>query len=200
MDHLIYLVKAAKEAGVPETFIHFFGDGRDTAPKSAHGYLTTILSKLDELNYGKIATITGRYYAMDRDKRWDRVEKAFNALVKGEGEKSGNLLQTILDRYAADQTDEFLTPIIATGVDGSIKDGDTVITFNFRSDRMREISQALGISPPPFETTAVPKDIEIISMTQYKADFPFKNIFPPQVITLFLALILSHIDNGQCIG
>ena len=108
---------------------------------------------------------------MDRDKRWDRVEKAFNALVKGQGEQSGNLLQTIQDRYAQNETDEFLTPIIATGVDGCIKEGDTVITFNFRSDRMREIGQALGISPPPFPTDAVPKNVEIISMTQYKVLF-----------------------------
>jgi 2,3-bisphosphoglycerate-independent phosphoglycerate mutase len=187
IDHLIYLVKAAKEAGVSQTFIHFFGDGRDTSPKSTHGYLTTLLSKLQELQYGKVATITGRYYAMDRDKRWERIEVAYNALVSGEGEKSSNLLDTVQARYDAGETDEFLKPIIATDTDGSIKDDDTIITFNFRSDRMREIAQALGVAPAPFAVKNAPNNIEIISMTQYKSDFPFKNIFPPQTMENVLA-------------
>lgn len=124
---------------------------------------------------------------MDRDKRWERVEVAYNALVSGEGEVSSNLLETIAARYEAGETDEFLKPIIAAGVEGSIKDDDTIITFNFRSDRMREISMALGVSPPPFQLKNPPKNIEIISMTQYKADFPFKNIFPPQTMDNVLA-------------
>jgi 2,3-bisphosphoglycerate-independent phosphoglycerate mutase len=190
------LIKAAQEAGIPETFIHFFCDGRDTAPKSGHGYLNTLLVSLKELNYGKVATITGRYYAMDRDKRWERVQVAYEALVQGKGEASSDPLATIATRYEQGETDEFLKPIIVDA-NGVIKDKDTIIAFNFRSDRMREIAQALGIAPLPLETAVVPKDIEIISMTQYKADFPFKNIFPPQTMANVLAEWLGKLSVTQ---
>ena len=181
LDHLIYLLASAKKAGISKTFVHFFGDGRDTAPKSLTGYLTTLLDWCKKENYGILSTITGRYYAMDRDKRWERVKIAFEGLVQGLGEKSTDALATVNTRYEAGETDEFLKPIIVNS-EGCIKDHDTIITFNFRSDRMRELSQALGIAPIPFETAVVPKDIEIITMTQYKADFPFKCIFPPQTM------------------
>lgn len=146
-----------------------------------------MLGKLQELNYGKVATIIGRYYAMDRDKRWERIEIAYNALLCGEGEISSDLLDTVKARYNSGETDEFLKPIIASGVEGSIGDDDTLVAFNFRSDRMREICQALGISPAPFNLKYAPKNIEIITMTQYKAGFPFKNIFPPQTMDNVLA-------------
>ncbi|KAJ3304511.1 hypothetical protein HDV03_002720 [Kappamyces sp. JEL0829] len=196
LDHLVYLVKSAKEAGIPHTFIHFFGDGRDTAPKSAHGYLETLLNKLKEFQYGSVATITGRYYAMDRDKRWERIQIAFEALVQGKGEASSNPLDTINARYEQGETDEFLKPIVVDA-EGTIKDGDTLITFNFRSDRMRELAQALGISPTPFETAVVPKNIEIISMTRYKSDFPFKVIFPAQTMDNVLAEWLGKLQVPQ---
>jgi 2,3-bisphosphoglycerate-independent phosphoglycerate mutase len=181
LDHLIYLLSSAKKAGIPKTFIHFFGDGRDTAPKSLTGFLSTLLDWCKKEQYGDLATITGRYYAMDRDKRWERVQIAFEGIVQGKGEKTSDALATVNSRYEAGETDEFLKPIISNP-DGCIKDNDTIIMFNFRSDRMRELSQALGISPLPFETDVIPKGIEIITMTQYKSDFPFKSIFPPQTM------------------
>ncbi|KAI8923757.1 metalloenzyme [Entophlyctis helioformis] len=186
INHALSLVESAKAAGVPSTFIHFFGDGRDTAPRSAAGYLKDMLAKLDELHYGKLATIVGRYYAMDRDKRWERVKIAYEALVQGRGEVSADPLATVEARYAADETDEFLKPIIV-GEDSRIGDNDTLIFFNFRSDRMRELSSALGMTPMPFETDKVPANLSISTMTQYKADFPFATIFPPQTMDNVLA-------------
>ncbi|KAI8138636.1 2,3-bisphosphoglycerate-independent phosphoglycerate mutase [Fennellomyces sp. T-0311] len=192
IDHLIALLEAAKEAGVKEAYVQFFGDGRDTAPRSATKYVKQLQDAIDKLGYGKIATIVGRYYAMDRDKRWERVQIAFEGLTEGKGEKSDNPIKTIEERYKADETDEFLKPIIL-GDEGRIKDDDTVFFFNFRSDRMREINQALGIAPCPFEAT-VPKNLEIFDMTQYKSDFPFKVAFEPQQMDNVLAEWLSK--NG----
>ena len=158
IDHLLKMLEAAKAHGVPEAYVHFFGDGRDTAPKSAIGYLTTLLNHMKEHGYGKLADITGRYYAMDRDKRWERIKIAYEGLVQGLGEKTDDPIKTIEERYAANETDEFLKPIIVEEA-GRIKDNDTLIFFNFRSDRMREINQALGIPPLPFETEVVPKNL-----------------------------------------
>ncbi|KAI8379179.1 2,3-bisphosphoglycerate-independent phosphoglycerate mutase [Radiomyces spectabilis] len=193
IDHLISLIRAAKEAGVPETYIHFFGDGRDTSPKSATKYLKQLQDAIKEIGYGKIATIVGRYYAMDRDKRWERIKIAFDALTQADkGEKSDDAVKTVESRYDAGETDEFLKPIVLNE-EGRIKDGDTMFFFNFRSDRMREITQAFGISPCPFDAT-VPKDTEIFTMTQYKGDFPFKVAFPAQTMDNVLAEWLAK--NG----
>ncbi|KAJ3042996.1 2,3-bisphosphoglycerate-independent phosphoglycerate mutase [Rhizophlyctis rosea] len=186
INHLLEMLTAAKAAGVPKTFIHFFGDGRDTSPKSADGYMKQLLDHIDSLQYGEVATVVGRYYAMDRDKRWERVKVAYDGLVSGEGEKSTDVLKTIKERYEKDETDEFLKPIIV-GEEGRVGDNDTLIFFNYRSDRMREINQAFGIAPLPFEAAKSPKDIHITTMTQYKGDFPFPLIFPPQSMDNVLA-------------
>ncbi|KAI8807252.1 2,3-bisphosphoglycerate-independent phosphoglycerate mutase [Cladochytrium replicatum] len=193
-QHLYALLAAAKEHDVPTTYIHFFGDGRDTAPRSASKYLTELLEKLGELEYGKVADIIGRYYSMDRDKRWERVQVAYEMLVQGKGEVVSDPVKAIEERYAKDETDEFLKPIIVEE-EGRIKDGDTLIFFNYRSDRMREINQALGITPLPFETDVVPKDISITTFTQYKADYPFPNIFPPQKMDNVLSEVIGKIHN-----
>lgn len=114
-DHLFGLLKVAKEIGVPKVFIHFFGDGRDTDPKSATKYMQTLLDQLKEIGVGELATVVGRYYAMDRDKRWDRVEVAVKGIVTGEGEESTDPVKAIEDRYAKGENDEFLKPIIFGG-------------------------------------------------------------------------------------
>jgi 2,3-bisphosphoglycerate-independent phosphoglycerate mutase len=196
IEHLKYLLRSAKEFGITETFIHFFGDGRDTAPRSAHGYLSNLLEFSKSLDYGIVATITGRYYAMDRDKRWERIQVAYEAIVQGKGEVTSDPLAKIEERYSQDETDEFLKPIIADER-GVVQDGDTLIFFNFRSDRMREINQAMGIAPLPFQTDVVPKDIEIFTMTQYKGDFPFDAIFPPQTMDNVLGEWLGKQDVPQ---
>ncbi|ORZ05030.1 2,3-bisphosphoglycerate-independent phosphoglycerate mutase [Absidia repens] len=195
INHLIELLKAAKDANVPEAYIHCFGDGRDTAPKSIIKYLTQLQDEIKELKYGKIATIIGRYYAMDRDKRWERIQYAFDALLYGEGDKEDDAIKAVEKRYDNGETDEFLKPIVLDS-DGTIKEGDTLFCFNYRSDRMREITQALGIPPCPCKGN-VPKNIEIYTMTQYKSDFPFKVAFEAQEMDNVLAEWLGKNDIPQ---
>jgi 2,3-bisphosphoglycerate-independent phosphoglycerate mutase len=121
ITHLYALLEAAKEQGIPECYVHFFGDGRDTAPRSANKYAQELLDFMDKLQYGKVATIVGRYYAMDRDKRWERVETAVKGLVNGDGEKVDDVVKAIEKRYEQDETDEFLKPIILGGEASRVK-------------------------------------------------------------------------------
>ncbi|KAJ2877750.1 2,3-bisphosphoglycerate-independent phosphoglycerate mutase, partial [Coemansia aciculifera] len=196
IKHLVGLLEAAKEAEVPEAFVHFFADGRDTSPRSATAYLSELQQAMAKLEYGKVATIVGRYYAMDRDKRWERVQVAFDAMTQGRGEKCvGDPVQAIEARYAKDETDEFLKPIIVDS-EGVVRDNDSLFFFDFRSDRMREIAQAFGIKPTPFDSR-VPSGLHIATMTQYKADFPFPAAFPPQKMTDVLAEWLAKQDVAQ---
>jgi 2,3-bisphosphoglycerate-independent phosphoglycerate mutase len=119
--HLYALLKAAKECGVPKVFIHFFGDGRDTDPKSGAAYMEELLETIKEIGVGQIATVVGRYYAMDRDKRWERNEIAMKGMILGEGEQSDDPVKTVKERYEKGETDEFLKPIIVGGDEGRIK-------------------------------------------------------------------------------
>ncbi|QIX00657.1 hypothetical protein AMS68_006174 [Peltaster fructicola] len=192
IKHLEALLKVAKEMEVPEVYIHFFGDGRDTDPKSGKGHMEDLLKYTKELGLGKIATVVGRYYVMDRDKRWDRVEVGMKGIVLGEGEKSDDPVKTIQERYEKDETDEFLKPIIVNGEEARVKDDDTLFFFNYRSDRVREITQLLGDqdrSPKP--DFAYPKNIAITTMTRYKTDYNFPIAFAPQVMDNVLADWLS---------
>nr|CAG8553376.1 6853_t:CDS:2 [Entrophospora candida] len=196
INHLIHLLESAKGFGICDAYVHFFGDGRDTDPRSSDKYLEQLQKVSGEINYGKIATITGRYYAMDRDKRWERIKIAVDALTRGIGEKTDNPLQTIHERYNKDETDEFLKPIIVNE-EGLIKDNDTLFFFNFRSDRMRQIVQTLGISPPPFEIE-IPKNLHITTMTRYKTEFSFPVAFSSQIMDNVLAEWLSKNKIPQC--
>ncbi|CAG8610980.1 4966_t:CDS:2 [Paraglomus brasilianum] len=193
--HFLGLEKTAKAHGVPNAYIHFFGDGRDTDPRSSDKYLTQLQKNIEELGYGQIATIVGRYYAMDRDKRWERLKLAVDALVQGIGEKTDDPLKTIHERFAEGETDEFLKPIIVAE-EGRIRSGDTLFFFNFRADRMRQIVQTLGISAPA--DIQVPDNLHIISMTKYKTEFPFPVAFPSQSMTNVLAEWLSKHKIPQC--
>lgn len=195
IDHLVALLTAAKEAGVPESYVHFIGDGRDTAPKSAAKYMAQLVEAIDKLQYGNIADINGRYYAMDRDKRWERVQIAFDGMTQAKGEFASDPVKAIEDSYETGVTDEFLKPIIINK-EGQIKDDDTIFCFNFRSDRMREIAQAFGIAPCPFDSP-VPKNLEVFTMTQYKSDYPFKIAFPAQSMDNVLAEWLAKNDIPQ---
>ncbi|TEB19220.1 phosphoglycerate mutase [Coprinellus micaceus] len=192
ITHLYALLEAAKEQGVPHTYIHFFGDGRDTAPRSATKYLKELEDFTKKLGYGELATIVGRYYAMDRDKRWERVSVAVEGLVKGTGESLGEAgfeaaVTAVDDNYKKDVTDEFLKPIIVNGDAGRIKDDDTIFTFNYRSDRMRELVTVLGQVEKDLVDVPIPENLEIFTMSQYKKEFPFKVAFPPQAMTNVLA-------------
>ncbi|KAL3426216.1 2,3-bisphosphoglycerate-independent phosphoglycerate mutase [Phlyctema vagabunda] len=191
-DHLYALLKVAKELEIPHVYIHMFGDGRDTDPKSGAGYLAELEKNIKEIGTGELATIVGRYYAMDRDKRWERVEVGVKAMCSGEGEESTNPVQTIKERYEKGENDEFLKPIIVGGKDARIHDGDQVFFFNYRSDRVREITQLLGdVDRSPRPDLAYPKNITLTTMTQYKLDYPFEIAFKPQHMGNVLAETLG---------
>ncbi|KZL80404.1 2,3-bisphosphoglycerate-independent dienelactone hydrolase [Colletotrichum incanum] len=182
--HLYNLLKAAKQYGVPKVYIHFFGDGRDVDPKSGADYMEELIKTAGEIGIGEIATVVGRYYAMDRDKRWERVQIALDGMVNGKGEESTDPVKTVRERYARGgdkDKDEFLSPIIVGGDEGRIKDDDTVFFFNYRSDRVRQITQLLGdVDRSVLPDFNYPKIKNLVTMTQYKVDYPFEIAFKPQ--------------------
>jgi 2,3-bisphosphoglycerate-independent phosphoglycerate mutase len=150
ISHLYGLLELAKQQGLTEVYVHPLLDGRDTPPKSGADYLRQLEEKTQELGVGTVATVIGRYYAMDRDNRWDRVEKAYKAMVCGEGETALSSAEAISASYAAGVNDEFVLPTVITpGGAGAVRDGDGFIFFNFRSDRAREITRALAL--PQFD-------------------------------------------------
>ena len=199
ITHLFGLLEVAKEMQIPKVYIHFFGDGRDTDPKSSAKYMEQLLNKTKELGVGEIATVVGRYYIMDRDKRWERVELGLRGLVTGEGEDSSDPLQTIKNRYEKNETDEFLKPIIVGGKERRVQDDDTLFFFNYRSDRVREITQLLGdYDRSPRPDFPYPKNISLTTMTQYKTDYTFPVAFPPQHMGNVLAEWLGKKNLQQC--
>nr|CAD2208513.1 unnamed protein product [Meloidogyne enterolobii] len=190
IDHLFALIRAFKQLQVPKVFIHFFADGRDTSPTSGAGYLEQLLQFIASEKYGELATITGRYYAMDRDKRWERIKMAYEAIIGGIGQKAtvDRAVDVVRERYAQSETDEFLKPIVFSD-DGRVKDDDTLIFFNYRADRMRQICECLGLERYKDLNSSVPhpKNIQISGMTQYNKEFPFPSLFPPVTHTNVLA-------------
>ena len=176
INHLLGLIDAAHDFGIENSFVHAFTDGRDVDPKSGYGFVTELLEHI-ETKPTKLASITGRYYAMDRDNRWERIKLAYDAMVNGIGKKTTNPLKTIQNSYDDNITDEFLTPIICTDNNSqpiaTIKNGDAVIFFNFRTDRGRELTEAL--SQKDFHEQNMHKlDLHYVTMTNY--DESFKNI------------------------
>ncbi|GAB2835967.1 2,3-bisphosphoglycerate-independent phosphoglycerate mutase [Ferruginibacter profundus] len=172
-NHLKALTSLCAEKGLQNVLIHAFTDGRDTDPKSGLGFLTDLQSHLDK-STGHIATITGRYYAMDRDKRWERVKLAYDALVNAVGEKTGDVLAAVKKSYDENITDEFIKPVINSSIPQTqIQNGDAVICFNFRTDRCREITQVLTQTDfPDFGMKKL--DLHYTTMTQY--DHTYKNV------------------------
>ena len=171
-EHLYAVLKMAKQEGLAEVFVHCFTDGRDTPPESGIDRIRELQQKMQELGVGRIATIAGRYYAMDRDKRWERIEKAFNAMVVGAGEKAADAVSVMKRSYEKGVTDEFVEPV--TMVDardepvGLIRDGDACFFFNYRADRGREMTEALtSVSLEQPARSGVPKNLKFATMTQY---------------------------------
>lgn len=178
LSHIIGLVELAKNQGVREVFLHCFTDGRDTPPQSGVELIAELQHKLDQIGVGKIATISGRYFAMDRDKRWERVEKAFDALVLGQGVKQNDPVEAMKRSYERGVTDEFVAPVVMTDSDGSpiaqIRDGDAVLFANFRADRAREITLALTSDTLEQPSRAkAPKNLHYTTMTEYDATYSF---------------------------
>ena len=182
LDHLYGLLELAKRNDIKDVFIHAFTDGRDSPPDSGAGYLADIEKKAQEIGVGKIATVMGRFYAMDRDSRWDRVEKAYECMRVGKGIKAANAAEAVAQSYEKDVTDEFIEPTCIVNEDNealaTIDDGDGVIFFNFRGDRPREISRAF-VDPDfkEFARTTKP-DIYFVCMTEYDATIPAPVAFP----------------------
>lgn len=170
LDHLFKLCDISKEYGVGNTFIHCFMDGRDTDPKSGKGFIEE-LSAYCAGSAGKIASIIGRYYAMDRDKRWERVKEAYDLLVNGVGKKMTDMAQAMQESYDEGVTDEFIKPIVNANVDGTIKEGDVVIFFNYRNDRAKELTVVLTQQDMPEAGMHTIPGIQFYCMTPYDASF-----------------------------
>jgi 2,3-bisphosphoglycerate-independent phosphoglycerate mutase len=177
INHLKTIVDCCKAESVANVFIHAFTDGRDTDPKSGNGFIRNLQDHLDMTGTGKIATVSGRYYAMDRDKRWERVKLAYDALVNSKGGTGSSALQIVENSYAAGITDEFIKPSVVLDSNGkplaAIADGDIVICFNFRTDRCREITEVLTQQDSP-EFGMKKLSLDYTTMTEY--DHHFKNI------------------------
>ncbi|MCD7878762.1 MAG: 2,3-bisphosphoglycerate-independent phosphoglycerate mutase [Candidatus Gastranaerophilales bacterium] len=195
LDHILALIEFAKREGLKKVYLHAFLDGRDTPPKSAVGFLETIETKLKESGLPPIASVSGRYYAMDRDNRWERVEKAYNMLILGEGNKADSAVEAVKASYEKDITDEFVEPTVINVPNSRIEDNDAVIFFNFRPDRAREISKAINFEKfDGFNRKAVRKNIYYVTFTQYDATFPFPVAFEPQKLNNILGEVLDK--NG----
>lgn len=197
IKHLFGLIEMAKNAGLEKVFIHPILDGRDTPPASGTKYLKELQEKLAELELGKIATVSGRYYAMDRDNRWDRVKKAYDAMVSGEGIQAADPVQAVEESYADDVEDEFVVPVVVKEDQqpvATIKDNDSVIFFNFRADRARQLTRALALPKfSEFERAADhPENLYYVTMTEYDEEFNLPVAFAPVEIKDGLGEILSR--------
>src|SRR5438552_4158326 len=227
-NHLYALLKMAKQSGVDRVFVHAFMDGRDTLPTSGAGYLQQLQQKMREYSTGKIASVSGRYYAMDRDRRWERIAKAYNAMVHGEAEggEYSDAVQGVKESYNKGVTDEFIVPFVCTDSKNAgegpvrlrsgqvcatttIRDDDSCICFNFRADRVRQVTRALarnsGLNPEggrdlqgaddldaTIPRDRVPKNLHYVCMTRYDKKFTLPVVIPPESLENILANVMSQ--------
>ena len=195
-DHWFGVLEMAKHMGAKDVYLHCITDGRDTDPHAGKGFLADLQAKLDELGVGKIASVSGRYYAMDRDNNWDREEKAYAAFVYGEGNHAANAAEAIEASYAADKTDEFVLPCV-TCEGGRVQDGDTVIFMNFRPDRARQMTRIFCDDDfKGFERRGGRKQVNYVCMAEYDATMPNCEVaYPPVELKNVLGQYLS--ENGK---
>lgn len=198
--HLYGLLEMAKQFGLTKVYIHAFLDGRDTAPASGKDFVAELESKIKEIGVGEIATLSGRYYAMDRDNRWDRVELAYNAIVNAQGETATDAVTAMADSYAKEVYDEFVLPTIITKEGqpvGKVEEGDSVIFFNFRPDRAREMTRAFCDDAfTGFERDRV--KTHFVTFTQYDITIPNKEVaFIPQTLTNTFGEFLAKAGKSQ---
>ena len=192
LDHLMALIKLAADEGLKKVYVHAFLDGRDTPPQSACTYLEKVEEELKKYNLPPIATVIGRYYIMDRDNRWDRVEKGYNALLLGEGEHAATACEAVKQSYARGDNDEFVLPTVIGGEESRIHDNDAIIFFNYRPDRAREISKAINFEDfDGFDRKKVLKNICYVTMTSYNEDFTFPVAFPKEHLVNILGDVLE---------
>lgn len=212
--HLYALLKMAKQQGVERVLVHCFMDGRDTLPTNGAGYVEQLQQKMREYGIGKIASVSGRYYAMDRDRRWPREKLAFDAMVKGKGEAGSfaDPVQGVKESYNKDVTDEFIIPFACgLGDAGTIRDEDVCINFNFRADRARQITRVLarnsGLAPDhgnalpdavalneTIPLSETPRELKYICMTQYDKQFTLPFVVPPESMNNLLANVMADAD------
>jgi 2,3-bisphosphoglycerate-independent phosphoglycerate mutase len=199
LTHLYALLEMSKKQNVEQVFVHCFMDGRDTPPESGAVFIEQVQKEMRRIGAGQIATVSGRYYAMDRDKRWDRVERAFNAMVLGAGEKSDDPVAAMKQSYRHGVTDEFVEPV--TIVDarnepvGLIRGDDACIFFNYRADRGREMTMAL--TDPTLETpsrSAAPKNLHFTTMTEYDSSFRVPFVLPREHPNNILADVMAQLN------
>ena len=197
LDHLYALCDIARDYGLEKVFLHCFMDGRDTDPRSGKGFIEEVQQHCAK-SAGVIASIIGRFYAMDRDKRWERVKVAYDLLVKGEGKQATDMVQAMQESYDADVTDEFVKPINNSTVDGTIKEGDVVIFFNYRNDRAKELTSVLTQHDMPEQGMATIPGLQYYCMTPYDSSFTGVHIlFDKQDVANTLAEYLSKAGKKQ---
>jgi len=202
VGHLDACLELARREGVARVLVHAFMDGRDTPPRSGIEHMGRVERRLGEKGLGRIATVCGRYYAMDRDKRWDRVGLAYAAMVKGEGRRAASGVAAMERAYAEGETDEFVKPSVIVDGDGvpvgPVRDGDAVLFFNFRADRAREITRALA-EPDfrEFDRGTAPRLSAFVCMTRYDETFPYPVAFEPQDLTEIFPEIVSRAGLPQ---
>lgn len=195
-EHCHALLRFAKDQGIGKVYVHAILDGRDTIYNAGIDFVTTLQAKMAELGTGKIATMSGRYFAMDRDNRWDRVQKAYDAMVKGEGVKAVDAVEALKASYAKEVYDEQFVPTVIDA-EGRVKDGDAAIFFNFRPDRARELAKAFVL--PDFDKFPRQKvnDLLFATMAEYEAGLPVEVAYPPEKIQNCLAKVLSDAGMKQ---
>ncbi|MFC2475204.1 MAG: 2,3-bisphosphoglycerate-independent phosphoglycerate mutase [Prevotella sp.] len=197
LDHMFKLLEIGKEYGLKNVFVHCFMDGRDTDPKSGKGFIADV-EKVCKDNGASIASIIGRFYAMDRDKRWNRVKEAYDLLVEGKGKQATDMVKAMEESYADGVTDEFIKAINNSTVDGTIQEGDVIIFINFRNDRARELTQVLTQQDMPEEGMHTIKNLQYYCMTPYDADFKGVHIlFPKENVQDTLGEYLSRLGKKQ---
>ncbi len=197
LDHLYKLIEIAKEYGLKETYVHCFMDGRDTDPKSGVGFISDLQKHCGDCG-AHIASIVGRFYAMDRDKRWARVKEAYDLLTEGKGKQAADMVKAMEESYAEGVTDEFVKPINNSTVDGTIQEGDVVIFFNFRNDRAKELTQVLTQQDMPDEGMHTIPGLQYYCMTPYDASFTGVSVlFPKENVEDTLGEYLSKQGKRQ---
>ena len=200
-DHLYALLRLAQMQGLREVYVHPFLDGRDTPPQSAIPFTEELLAVADKLGTGRVATVSGRYYAMDRDKRWERTEKAYRALVFGEGLRATDPVAAIQAAYDQGTTDEFVLPTVIVDGDApvaTVGDGDAIIFFNFRTDRGRQLTRAFTVPDfDGFDRGKQLEDLYYVTMTEYEAGLPVEVAFPPKDVEEPLAKVVSDAGLTQ---
>ncbi len=203
INHFLATLQIAKEQGLKDVYLHIITDGRDTAPNSSLIFIKQLQEKIEKLGIGKIATIAGRYYTMDRNKNWDRIEKSYLAMTQGIGNKTTNFEKAIAEAHKNGISDEYLEPIVVTNNDGTpitlIDNDDSIIFTNFRSDRAKQITEAFTTSTfNKFSPTTVVKKVYFISMVEYDSNLKVDAIvFPPDNIKVTLGQVLSQNNKLQ---